>query len=133
MNKIQLLGNSNDNILSIKLVDILCLVDNPKALIWRILWIEGVSIKGFDMLAFEAEVKKGLKVNYDELIDLNKKIVQIYDLVLVGDKENIDDKNEGNCDYIIELIDSSFWEVTSKNKEFIEKLRQTFHNCSVLI
>ncbi|MGQ8869683.1 hypothetical protein [Myroides sp. TSA_177.3] len=128
MSKILLFGDSNEDILSINLGDILCFINTAKELNWKIVWIEGVSVKGFDMLAFEAEVKKGLKVSYDELIDLNKKIVQIYDLVLVGDKENIEDKKEENCDYIIELIDSSFWEITSKNEEFIEKLRQNFHN-----
>lgn len=128
MSKILLFGDSNEDILSINLGDILCFINTAKELNWKIVWIEGVSVKGFDMLAFEAEVKKGLKVSYDELIDLNKKIVQINDLVLVGDKENIEDKKEENCDYIIELIDSSFWEITSKNEEFIEKLRQNFHN-----
>lgn len=128
MSEIQLFGNPKDDILSIKLIDILHLVNNPKEIHWKICWIEGISIKGFDMLAFETEVKKGLKVSYDELIDLNKKIVQIYDLVLVGDRENTEGKNEKDCDYIIELIDSSFWEVTSKNEEFIDTLRQTFHN-----
>ncbi|MHC5310904.1 hypothetical protein ACYSNM_12740 [Myroides sp. LJL116] len=126
MSKIQLFGDSKDNILSISLIDILYLINNPKEIHWKICWIEGVSIKGFDMLALETEVKKGLEISYDELIDLDKKILQIYDLVLVGDKDYTEDENKKERDYIIELIDSSFWEVTSKDKEFVKMLNQKF-------
>ncbi|EPH12369.1 hypothetical protein HMPREF9713_01210 [Myroides odoratimimus CCUG 12700] len=119
MNKIQLFGNPSKEILSIELVDILSFIPNAKNLYWRVDWLEAVSVKGFDMLAFETEARKGLKISYDELIDVNKNIIQFNELLLVASKE----EDERCCDYIIELIDSSFWEVSSTDKNFIERIR----------
>lgn len=122
MSKVQLSGNPNEEILSIELVEILFFIHNAKDIYWRIDWIEGVSNNEFDMLAFELKAKKGINLSYNELLELSKNLIQIYELVLIGDKEEIENSNKNVYDYVIELIDSSYWEVTSSNEVFIKKL-----------
>lgn len=41
-------------------------------------------------------------------------------MINIGDKEEIENSNKNV--YVIELIDSSYWEVTSSNEVFIKKL-----------
>lgn len=122
MSKVQLSGNPNEEILSIELVDILFFIHNAKDIYWRIDWIEGVSNNEFDMLTFESKAKKGINLSYNGLLELSKDLIQIYELVLIGDKEEIENSNKNVYDYVIELIDSSYWEVTSSNEVFIKKL-----------
>lgn len=131
MNKVILQGNS-DKILSINLGDILKLITTPSDYEWKILWITGVSKKecNFNMLDFEKKLNDGYDISFNQLIDLGSKLEQIHQILLIGSKndlthvnKNMSDENiKNNSDFFIELIDSSFWEVTSNDKQFIGRL-----------
>ena len=66
-------------------------------------------------------------VTPQELLDIAKKIDQLIELVLIGDEdENNLHKLEDDvsikqqCLFFIELVDSSYWEISSKDKSYIE-------------
>lgn len=121
-------GNNNET-LSISLYDILIQIENFNYYKWKILWIEGISLQ-LNMLEFENIVNKsedGLLVTPQELLDIAKKIDQLIELVLIGDEdENNLHKLEDDvsikqqCLFFIELVDSSYWEISSKDKSYIE-------------
>ncbi len=121
-------GNNNET-LSISLYDILIQIENFNYYKWKILWIEGISLQ-LNMLEFENIVNKsedGLLVTPQELLDIAKKIDQLIELVLIGDEdENNLHKLEDDvsikqqCLFFIELVDSSYWEISSKDKNYIE-------------
>lgn len=124
MKTITINGNNNDDTLNIELLDILKLIPNGENYQWKILWINGVSkdCNKFDILSFEKKVKiNGLKVSFKELEKLSLKLQQLFEFVLIGKKNDIDKIDISNediflknkCDFFIELIDSSYWEITT--------------------
>lgn len=123
MKTITIKGNDND-ILNVELLDILKLIPNGENYQWKILWINGVSkdCNKFDILSFEKKVKiNGLKISFKELEKLSLKLQQLIEFVLIGKKNDIDKIDISNedtflknkCDFFIELIDSSYWEITT--------------------
>jgi hypothetical protein len=82
-----------------------------------------------DIVKFEEEInksKRGKSISLDSILNLSSKIDQAIELLVIGDSniENIR-KYEGdklmyeNCEYIIELVDASYWLVCSKDDSFI--------------
>lgn len=131
---IRLYGNNN-NVLSINLIDILSKIKNIDEYYWKLIWLEGVSYK-IDILTLENEVNKssdGLLVNSSELLAMSSSFYQLIELILIGNKtidslHKLEDDSvmKKNNDFFIELIDSSYWEITSKDNSFIEALEKTF-------
>lgn len=85
-----------------------------------------------DIVKFEEEInksKRGKLISLDSILNLSSKIDQAIELLVIGDGniENIR-KYEGdklmyeNCEYIIELVDSSYWLVCSKDDSFIANI-----------
>lgn len=121
------LKGDNEKILDLELSDILKLIPDGSDYQWKILWIEAVSKQNddLDIISLEKKVKiNGLKLSFKELKILSSKLYQIIEFVLVGKKDDIDKINKSlsdnlmkrESDFFIELIDSSYWEITSKNK-----------------
>lgn len=129
---ITLKGNNN-SVLTISLHDIINLIPNISNYKWKIIWIEGYS-STFNILKFEKMINKsqdGVLIDANILIDLSLKLNQLVEIVLIGDKEESDLHKYGNdsimkekCDFFIELIDSSYWEISSSNIDFLEEIKK---------
>ncbi|MEO9803164.1 MAG: hypothetical protein ABJF04_07960 [Reichenbachiella sp.] len=123
--QIEIHGNDEDA-LSIDLGNILRCIANGDIYNWSILLIEGIGkLQNMTMLEFEESVVKssnGHILKWDELINLSMSLDQIVDLTLVADRNLVslkkydsDEEMYNNCDLTIELIDSSYWVIHSKN------------------
>jgi len=134
-NKFSIRINGNDaEMLSVSLHDILALIDEGPILKWSVLWIHGTGDLGVNknMLDFEDQVKNsslGVFYTWDELVALSKKFKQLIELVLIGASsvrtlKRYDDDNimHSLCQYTIELIDSSYWEIHSLNIDTLQKM-----------
>jgi hypothetical protein len=132
MNAIRITSEGS-KILSIELKDILESIADGDQYNWAILWLEFTGNIGRSVPEFEAEINKapnGLRVDWNGLISLSKKIDQTIDLLLVGAQDTlrlrryeIDEEMYGSCEYVIELIDSSYWIVHSKNASLLQRFR----------
>lgn len=98
--------------------------------------------EGRSLPVFEKEIRdseKGLSINWDDLNMLSKKFYQVIDITLIASKdknrlrrfEEIKEAHE-SCDYVIEMFDSSFWEVFSKDEQFINRLVKKFKDVHFL-
>ena len=138
--KIRIAGKLEETILDIKLKDILECISNPLIYKWNLLWIEAIGTYEESILDFESKVNhsnNGVQFEFDELIKLSDSMDQIIEMTLIADlgSENLiryttDDKMYKNCKYVIELIDSSFWEFTSSNFNDLEVIKQKFDGVS---
>ncbi|MEN2403170.1 hypothetical protein GKZ90_0025545 [Flavobacterium sp. MC2016-06] len=134
--KIIIAGKSDETVLSITLKDILYCIDNPSSYKWNLLWIEGIGTYEDSILDFEAkinELNNGIQFEFDELIKLSDSMHQILELTLIADlkvekliRYETDTQMYKNCKYVIELIDSCFWEFTSSDINTIEIIKQKF-------
>lgn len=138
--QIRIAGKSDETVLSITLKEILKCIDNPSSYEWKLLWIEGIGSYEESMLEFETKINEstsGIFFTYDELIKLSDAMDQIIDLTLIAALESeklirydTDDMMYKNCKYIIELIDSCFWEFTSSDFNALEIIKQKFDGVS---
>jgi hypothetical protein len=138
--KIRISGKSDETILTIKLKDILECIDNPSICKWNLLWIEAIGTYQESILDFEAKINdsnNGIQFEFEELIKLSDSTDQIIELTLVADVESeklirydTDENMYKNCRYVIELIDSSFWEFTSSDSKVLEVIKQKFDGVS---
>jgi hypothetical protein len=138
--KIRITGKSDETILTIKLKDILECIVNPSIYKWNLLWIEGIGTYEESILDFEAKINEsnnGIQFEFDELIKLSDSMDQIIELTLIADIESdklirydTDDKMYKNCKYVIELIDSSFWEFTSSDSNDLEVIKEKLNGVS---
>lgn len=138
--QIRIAGKSDETVLSIILKDILKCIDNPSYYQWKLLWIEGIGSYEESMLEFETKINEstsGIFFTYDELIKLSDAMDQIINLTLIAALESeklIRYETDGmmykNCKYVIELIDSCFWEFTSSDFNALEIIKQKFDGVS---
>lgn len=77
--------------------------------------------------------ENGLFVSWKELNEIANKIDQLLSIIIVAsrDSKNLhryedDQEMYETCDIVIEMIDSYFWEVFSKDYEFIDRLATKF-------
>lgn len=107
--KIRITGKSDENILTIKLKDILECIGNPSMYKWNLLWIEAIGTYEESILDFEAKINNsnnGVRFEFDELIKLSDSMDQIIELTLIADLEieklvryDTDGKMYKNCKY----------------------------------
>lgn len=123
MKSVILTGN-DDQILDIELYEILNKLQNGSNFNWCIQELGGVGFPNESILQLENKINNspnGIFVTWEELIQFSKRFSQIINLLLIGDKdlnkfvryENSELMYE-ECFYVIELIDSSYWEIHSK-------------------
>ncbi|MDR0349453.1 MAG: hypothetical protein LBH90_08200, partial [Tannerella sp.] len=127
-----ILEGNDDNILTISLFDIVSLIPDMENYKWKFIWIEGCS-STLNMLEFEKSINEsedGLLIDSNELLRLSNLFDRLIEVVLIGsENENKLFKYEKDviakkeCDFFIELIDSSYWEITSSNPDFISKIK----------
>lgn len=130
---IRLKGN-DERILSIELFDILKYISNINNYKWKILWFDGISKKNaINIPELEREINNspnGLNINSTELIKFSKSLHQIIEIVLIGDKDETklrrcnDEILKDECEFFLELVDSSYWEISSSNLSFLENIEK---------
>ncbi|WP_343321608.1 hypothetical protein [Sphingobacterium multivorum] len=134
MRKIIIHGDDS-SVLSVRLEDILnCFETRGNEVFWGLLWVYATITQeeDCDILKFEGEINKskhGKLISLGKMLNLFSKIDQAIELLMIGDSnvENIrryesDELMYENCEYIIELVDSSYWLVCSKDGGFIQNI-----------
>lgn len=136
--------DKENGVVSVQLHDILREVSNGHLFTWSILCFDSMVDLGKDksILEFEKVIndsKKDSFITWEELNILSKKFHQIIDMVLLGCK----DKNSlrryehdrdmcETCDIVIDMIDTSYWEVFSKDDHLINRLASKFKDIQFL-
>ena len=128
------LKGDDTEILSVNLEDILQKIRGIEVYQWKILWIDGVSHKLHmgNLVKAVNDSSDGLLIKSKKLLVLSTKFYQLYELILIGDKDQnklhrLEDNDlKKDCEFFIELVDSSYWEITSKNKTFMDNIKQNF-------
>jgi hypothetical protein len=133
MRKEIIIKGENGTVLSVSLIDVLKQINKPEEITWKILWLEAVGkLREGVITDFEEAVNSsetGYMITFSELLYFAESIDQIYEILLIGSFDNAqlkryesDREMKNACDYCIELIDSSFWEISSVDEKFIENL-----------
>lgn len=111
--------------LELDLLSILYSIPDTFEYQWRILEFEGI---GENALALEEKAFRstfGIKINFRELLNLEINFSQIINLILIGNSKS---ESKEECreldknDILIELVDSSYWEVSILDKEMEESI-----------
>jgi hypothetical protein len=133
-----------NNVISVKLQDILEEIQEGFLFNWSILFFdakghlgEGKSIIDFGKKINNSE--KGLFVSWEELNLLSKKLDEIIDIIIIGCKDKTllhrykeDREMYETCDVVIEMFDSYFWEIFSKDIKLINILAKKFKKIEFL-
>jgi hypothetical protein len=133
-----------DNCVSVSLPDILKEITSGDSFYWSILYLDAIGHlgEGKSMPAFEEQIiesRKGFFISWDELNLLSEKFRNLMDIILIGCKnkellqryENDVEMYE-TCDITIELFDSCYWEVFSKDESLIARLAKKFKDIKFL-
>ncbi len=133
-----------NKIVSVELPDILEEIIDGDLYYWSILFFygsghlgEGTSIPIFEQEAMES--KNGKLIGWDDLKILANKLDEVRDILIIGSKNpkeisryEDDQKMYESCGIVIEMIDSGFWEVFSKDETLIKKLAAKFNETKLL-
>lgn len=140
---IRILDKKN-RIVCVRLSDILKEIHNGNLLHWSILHFhasghlgEGKSIPIFTQQINESD--KGLFIKWDDLNLLANKLYEVIDILIAGcgDEslliryENDQEMYEAS-NIVIEMVDSGYWEVFSKDKDLINRLAAKFKETKFL-
>ncbi|WP_343691969.1 hypothetical protein [Chitinophaga sp.] len=139
--KIIIRGSSSE-ILDVQLSDILNCIDCGDLFLWSLQWITAVGKPGDEeVLSFEESVNKssnGLLYSWRELLDLANRFYQIIELLVCGDKDQMSLRRYENdeeiilsYDYVFELVDSSYWLVSSNDDSAILRMQRELPGVSV--
>lgn len=132
--KIIIQGSSSD-VLDVELSEILDCIENGDRFLWSLQWIIAVGKPGDqDVLSFEKSVNKspnGIFFTWNELLDLSNRFYQIIELLVCGNQDEsklrryeIDDEMGLSCTYVFELVDSSYWLVSSNDEKAILRMQR---------
>lgn len=140
---IRILDRKN-NVVSVDLDDILDEINNPQNLFWSILDMQVHRYYGPEprIADLEEEARKlpnGLQIPWKRLVSLSKHATQFEDLILIGckNKEKLIREETAvsqyeSVDFYIEMFDCSYWEIFSKDHEFINSLEGKFKETETL-
>lgn len=123
MKAIKIVG-IKERFLSTELIELVSLFKNVNPLYWSILYLEAFGeIEGQVMLDFEKQINNsinGVDITVEELQNLSRS-VEIIDLILIASQDKRrnkryteDEEMYLNCDFTIELVDSSYWMVHAR-------------------
>ena len=128
----------------IPLLELLKDIPNANDLNLAILWFSVTPLKGEGEFTTELqkkinESKQVVFINIESLREISKKIFQEIDLLVIGSKiketlHRYEDDQEmyENCDIVIEMIDGGYWEVFSKNIDWINQLAKKYKEVEFL-
>jgi hypothetical protein len=142
---IEIKDKDNGGALNYDLIDILkTLPDEIRNYKWVILELEARTFNNcpFNILELEGKInnsKKGLELTWEELVILARNFYQVIDTTVVGfefDKEirAFDPKVDltSICDIFIKAIDSSVWEIFTKESIVLDKFNTRFKDIKIL-
>ena len=113
-------------------IDILSLIKCPEKYHWKIVWIYAFYYPS-DLVYLEDKINssKGYDIKLEDLKRLIESVGQLIELILIGDKGIIEDYSiekeeeiKNKYDFFIEYVDSSYWEIFSKDNDFSNKLKE---------
>lgn len=143
MKGIRILDKKN-KIVSVEMPDILNEINDGTQFYWSILhlYASGNLGEGKSIPIFEEQIKnaqKGLFISWNELNSLSYKFYDLMDILIIGCKDKSlvhryesDREMYEMCDIVIEMIDSSYWEVFSKDNALIDRLAIKFNDIKFL-
>lgn len=123
---------------SVDLSDILKEISNGDSFYWSILSLYSVGDLGLKKLTSIPEEKidqleKGMLIEWNELSSIKTNSSQIIDTIIIGCKEKKflkrykkDQEMYETCDIVINMFDSSYWEIFSKDESLINRLASKF-------
>lgn len=125
---------SAPDLLSVGLKDVLKCIQDPEQNAWALLWLTAVgNLSPESVLSLEQNVNEspqGIVVSWPYLTDLADRLEQVIDIVLIGNRDAQhlhryadDAEMYAACEYILELVDSSYWLLHSKDKEFMARAK----------
>ena len=140
---IRILDKKN-RIVCVELPDILEEIHDGNLFHWSILYLEATGHlgEGRSIPVFEKQVNystDGLFITWDDLNHLSHKFFDLMNIILIGCKnqslllryEN-DQVMYETCDIVIEMFDSCYWEVFSKDESLINRLAAKFQDIKFL-
>lgn len=103
---------------------------------WILLDIKGFGYKTNDMMSLEKKVEQsncGLLMSLREIKQILHNMDQLYEIHFFGDVgkndfnlfENINEVMRSSR-YVFNFVDGCFWDITSSNKQFIDRLKTKF-------
>lgn len=137
-------SDKKNRIVCVELPDIIKEVRNGNLLHWSILYLYASghldnekSISEFEQQIIHSE--NGYFITWEELNSLSHKFWDLMDITLIASKDitllkryQCDQDMYENCDIVIEMLDSGFWEIFSKDEQFINRLTSKFTNVQFL-
>ncbi len=130
--------------LSIKLSDILKEISERESFFWVILFLDGTPVQNQrkNLIEYMNQINKsseGASIKWKELFLLSDQFDQMFETIILGCK-NINllhrYKNEKqmykSCDIVIELIDCAFWEIYTRDKNIIQKIKVRFSKTELI-
>ncbi len=138
------ISDERNEILTVKLSDILEEISNGNDFHWAIIELYATFL--LPGIPFTEEEEKqidksenGLPISWERLKAFSKTISQEIDLTVIASKNTkllytyYDDiKMYESCDIVIEMIDSGYWEIFSKDEELINRLAKKFNKIKFL-
>lgn len=129
----------------VTLCEILRSIPKANEFKWALLWLDVIPIGGQGKFITELQKKvnhsiRGLPYSISSLIETFEKIFQEIDVLIIGSKteENlhryeIDQTMYETCDFVIEMIDGGFWEIFSKDSQWIKRLAKKYNRIELLL
>ncbi|HEV8051907.1 MAG TPA: hypothetical protein VGP47_05385 [Parachlamydiaceae bacterium] len=133
-----------NNVVNVGLLDILKEIEKGYSFYWSILFLDFIGNLGENRpnpsFSYEInESKNGFRIGWMDLNSLSSNCEQIIDIIVLGCKDQeflkrYEDDQEmyETCDFVIEMVDSTFWEVFSKDESLIKRLAAKFKTVEFL-
>lgn len=133
-----------NHMVKVKLCDILNEISDGDKFHWSILFSEVIPMPGRGKYTTSIEEKadnaqEGYILTWQQLKDFTGAVHQELDLRVIGAldvfmirKYNSDEELHRNCDFLIEMFDSTYWEVFSRDHELIDRLAKKFKDTEFL-
>jgi len=131
MNQIRFYGTSKD-IINIKLIEILNILNDFKksrTVFWKLLWLDGfgkVKNKSIQTIEEQLNNSNGLPIVFKDLYLFCSESIRLNNFLLIGDNNSqlvnnlsLNNYKNAKVDFVIELFDSSFWELSSSKEDFL--------------
>ncbi len=133
-----------NRVVSVKLPDILEEIKNGHDFHWAMIELYATFLPPGTLFTEEEEKHieesdTGLPISWERLKTFSRTIHQEIDLLIIASKNTKllynyydDTKMYETCDIVVEMIDSNFWQVFSKDEELINRLAKKFKEVEFL-
>jgi hypothetical protein len=140
---IRILDKCN-RIVSVTFQEILGEIKGGNLFRWSLLYFYGRGHlkNGKSMSFFEEEVNNsehGTLFSWDSLLEFAESLDEVIDMLIIASKDPLSIVRYSNdqamyeaCEVVIEMVDSSYWEVFSKDRALIVRLAQKFKQVEFL-